>query len=464
MAAVNAFNQALTRIGFNVDTTEAIIDEGFDTLETLATVDEKDIDAMIKNVRDTRRELGADAEGAVTFPFLAIKRLKAMRFWATELVRTGRPLNAGLFHGAEITTAVNRYSTDAMRSEIEKDEDPDKPGELSDLTKWEVFWERWCTYASRLRGAAKCPLTYIFRDRAIPDPADFVGDYDSHDDFLVAVTVLGGAWYDLDNRRIYDEFKILVLKGPGWTFIKAFDKYKDGRNAILTLKRQCEGTSAVQTRKASAYAKIASAKYSGQKRNFTFDQYVEIHQAAYNTLADLDEAVPETKKVTDFLAGIGDPRLANAKDLILGDPTKLQNFEACQQYLKTLVYNKATQDKHERNVSGLTNTNGTKRKGKRGGPAKGDISTRSYSKEEWAKLTDEQRNKIRTLRAAKKTKLLANIGDGRQPGSNVSSITQSTGDATQPTNNNNTNNNTGQLDAATQVTNGSANRQGVGRG
>ncbi len=57
MAAVNAFNQALMRVSFNVDTTEAIIDEGFDTLETLATVDEKDIDSMIKNIRNTRREL-----------------------------------------------------------------------------------------------------------------------------------------------------------------------------------------------------------------------------------------------------------------------------------------------------------------------------------------------------------------------------------------------------------------------
>jgi len=463
MAAVNAFNQALTCIGFNVDTTEAIIDEGFNTLETLATVDEKDIDAMIKNIRDTRREQGDDAEGAVTFPFLAIKRLKAMRFWATEIVRTGRQLNAGLFHGAEITTAVNRYSTEAIRVEIDKDEDPDKPGELSDLTKWEVFWERWCTYSSRLRGAAKCPLTYIFRDKAIPDPDDFITDYETHDDYLVAVTVLGGAWYDLDNRRIYDEFKGLVLKGPGWTFIKAFDRYKDGRNAVLTLKRQCEGTSAVQTRKASAYAKIASAKYSGQKRNFTFDQYVEIHQAAYNTLADLEEAVPETKKVKDFLAGIGDPRLANAKDLILGDPAKLQNFELCQQYLKTLVYNKATQDTHERNISGLTNTNNNnnKRKGKRGGNPKGDICTRSYSKEEWAKLTDEQREKIRTLRAAKKTKLLANLGGGHQTGSNVSSITQGTGDNAQQHANNN---NATPADAATQVTKGSVNRQGAGRG
>jgi len=117
------------------------------------------------------------------------------------------------------------------------------------------------------------------------------------------------------------------------------------------------------TKKASAYAKISSAKYSGQKRNLTFDQYVEMHQVAYNTLAELNEAVPETKKVADFLARITDTKLSTAKDLILGDPAKSGNFEACQQYLKTLVYNKATQDTHEWNVSGVQGGNG-KGKGK----------------------------------------------------------------------------------------------------
>jgi hypothetical protein len=78
-----------------------------------------------------------------------------------------------------------------------------------------------------------------------------------------------------------------------------------------------------------------------------------MHQEAHNTLADLDEPVPETKKVTDFLAGITDVRLSNAKDLILGDTQKLQNFELCQQYLKTLVYNKTTQEKHEHQVSDI---------------------------------------------------------------------------------------------------------------
>ncbi len=235
--------------------------------------------------------------------------------------------------------------------------------------------------------------------------------YEDHDARLVATTSLQGDWFTLDNHRVYDKFKALVLKGPGWSFIKQFDHLKDGRNAVLTLRPQCEGTSAIQTRKASSYAKILAAKYSGQRHNFTFDQYVDIHQAAYNTLAELDEAVPETKKVADFLAGISDPRLATAKDLTLGDTAKLGDFEACQQYLKALVYNTATQDTHERNVSGLQSGN-PKGNGKRNGKKRqgssksnaGDVTARSYTRDEWMKVTKEQREKICTLQAAKRNK------------------------------------------------------------
>jgi hypothetical protein len=229
-----------------------------------------------------------------------------MRNWATELVHTQRQLNAGLFTGALITNAVAHFALEWLRADTQEGEVPDKPSELSDLSKWETFWERWKTYLSRIRGAAKCPLSHAIRDHDQVTEEHHNATYEDHDAPLVATTALEGDWFSLDNHRVYDEFKALVLKGPGWSFIKTYDCLKDGRNAVLTLRRQCEGTSAIQTRKAYAYAKIASAKYSGQKRNFTFNQYLEIHQAAYNTLAELDEAVPETKKVADFLAGISD--------------------------------------------------------------------------------------------------------------------------------------------------------------
>ncbi len=140
---------------------------------------------------------------------------------------------------------------------------------------------------------------------------------------------------------------------------------------------------------------------------------MEIHQAAYNTLTELNEGVPETKKVTDFLAGITDPRLATAKDLILGDTAKLGDFEACQQFLK--------------NVSGLqTNSpkgGGKRQEGKRKriGSDKSnanDVTTHSYTREEWQKLSMEQRDKIRALRTARRNKAI-----DKPMGRNASSLT-----------------------------------------
>ena len=171
-----------------------------------------------------------------------------------------------------------------------------------------------------------------------------IANYNDHDERLINTTTLAGPWFELDNQQTYEQFKALVLKGSECSFIKAYDRTRNGRGAVLALHGQCEGTLAIQC-KASAYAKIALVHYSGQKRTFTFDNYVKAHQEAHNTLANLNEPVPETKQVMDFLAGITDSRLANAKDLILGEVQKLQNFKLCQQYLKMLVYNKTTQEK-----------------------------------------------------------------------------------------------------------------------
>jgi hypothetical protein len=407
MAQLNAFNAALLRCGFNADSADAITGEGFDTLEVLADVEEEDIDSMIKNIRETRRAQGAQAQGNVTFPFLVIRCLKAMHSWPGEFKRTDRALSAGLFAGAIITTAVLRHSLDAMRAMTQEDEDITKPKELMDLTSWEKFWEQWRSYMGRLRGAAKCPLLYVFKDHQLVDPTMHQVQYNDHDKCLVNTTSLTGPWFEVDNHRVYDKFKALVLKGPGWSFIKAYDRAKNGRGAVLALRRQYKGTSAVQSRKALAYAKIRSASYSRQKRTFTFDNYVEAHQEAHNTLADLNEPVPKTKKVTDFLAGITDSRLSNAKDLILGDMQKLQSFKICQQYLKTVVYNKSTQEKHERQISGLDRQRdgGKVRRTSDASPGKtSGMTARTYTREELSILSKEEREKVKELRKLRKTK------------------------------------------------------------
>ena len=93
----------------------------------------------------------------------------------------------------------------------------------------------------------------------------------------------------------------------GWSYIKRFENACDGHGAVLALRQQCEGGSSLLTRKNQAYASLKGSAYRGPRKSYTYQQYVALHQDAHNELEDCNEAVPETKKVTDFLAGISCP-------------------------------------------------------------------------------------------------------------------------------------------------------------
>ena len=56
----------------------------------------------------------------------------------------------------------------------------------------------------------------------------------------------------------------------------------------------------------------------------------------------LKEPIPETKKVSDFLAGIQGGVLATSRDLALGDPVKYATFESVQQSLMLAALTRQT--------------------------------------------------------------------------------------------------------------------------
>ena len=66
-----------------------------------------------------------------------------------------------------------------------------------------------------------------------------------------------------------------------------------------------------------------------------------------------------------------------------------------------LVYNKTTQECHERQISGLKQVN--KNNKRTGNDEKySSITACTYSREEWSKLSNKQREKIKELRTRKK--------------------------------------------------------------
>ena len=400
-APATAFRNALTRMGINLPTRTAIIENGFITVHDLVSVQDKDLDKLPKHL-EAWRVPGAPPNAQVRIPFLSLTKLKALRYWvlAQRCIGVDNP-NANDFTDEVITETLARMKADGDYKLATEDTDIRKPEKLADLAKWTKFWELLTTYLGRVKGAALTPLSYLVREHEEVTPAHHDAVYQSLQERLIATTALNGTHFELDNRTLYDEFKPLVVDGPGWSFIKKFDKSKDGRGAVLALKSQAEGTSAKLTRKQAAYASIASSAYLGPRKGFTFATYVTLHQSAHNELLDLDEPVSESKKVTDFLKGIRDPSLNTGKSIVLGDPSKLGDFEECQQYLSTVVQNMSAQMKSERQVSSAATDGG----GSRGGSSLVDrIKGGAYSDEQFRALSSEDKRRVQKYREEAKKK------------------------------------------------------------
>ena len=161
--------------------------------------------------------------------------------------------------------------------------------------------------------------------------------YDSIDEELVTTVILAGDNYEHDNHLLFDHLCGWLREGPAWPFMQLHARTMNGRAAFFAVKAQAEGQAALTSRRARAYSSIQTARFTGRS-HFSFDAYILRHQKAHNELFALDEVILETKKVQeDFLSGITDPSYDTAKTLVCGDNTKLESFEACQQFLKTVA-------------------------------------------------------------------------------------------------------------------------------
>jgi hypothetical protein len=147
---------------------------------------------------------------------------------------------------------------------------------------------------------------------------------------------------------------------------------------------------------------IATARYTGKPR-YSFDSYIARHQKAHNELFVLGEVLSESKKVQDFLCSIEDSSFSTFNGIVLGDNTKLENFELCQQYLKTcsnvLQTAQATSNKHTvASTSSFKAKGGGNRKNNNKGSLTGPNEPPHYghyTNEEYRALTANQHLKLK---------------------------------------------------------------------
>ncbi len=182
----------------------------------------------------------------------------------------------------------------------------------------------------------RIPLAYVIREDEAPPPNQV---YQSEHHRLISITPLLGIEFEEDNGKVFDLLKSWTLNGPAWTWMRAYNATRNGRQAWIALIAHFEGDAQRDRVKDHAYAAISSARYFGDRKKFSFETYVTIHQESYSDLEQYGEIISEEKRVRDLLTGIKDnsPATSAAKGTILATPNLWNSFSNAVTHLSTTL-------------------------------------------------------------------------------------------------------------------------------
>jgi hypothetical protein len=133
-------------------------------------------------------------------------------------------------------TALNQVQKMHQQAEdnarMDKEVVAKAPDKFKTGTAWKVFAEATETYLGQLLGSGRILLSYITWRIELPDP-DIV--YQKDLECLIAIAPLVGDAFQRDNAKVYRIIKQLIIKGPGRSYIRPYDKANDRRRAWLAL-------------------------------------------------------------------------------------------------------------------------------------------------------------------------------------------------------------------------------------
>jgi hypothetical protein len=151
------------------------------------------------------------------------KRLKMLRYYLLHLQRIQRPMVIAQATLARITIC---YRLKEAEDEVE---DIDLPTKLSRVDKVREVLEDIDNYLLRKLGASGLPLAYIVRE-SVALPADDPGyGLPSTLEEMVTRGPHTGAFYEIDNKEVWQVVRHVTHGGPGWSWVQSYQRMCNGR-------------------------------------------------------------------------------------------------------------------------------------------------------------------------------------------------------------------------------------------
>ena len=174
-----------------------------------------------------------------------------------------------------------------------------------------------------------------------------------------------------DNQIIYQEFLYMLGNLSFWVHSKAAAKTKDGRLSYRRIYQQIFGVNALAICDAACDSKIRSLEYTGDRNNFNWDRYTNLHVDQHNVKSSLATHgftdYNDAQKVRYLIDGIKTANIETCIETITTNDALREDFgRATRHIMDFLVIQKARNPNH--NISGVsTGRGGGGEKSGRGG-------------------------------------------------------------------------------------------------
>ena len=400
--------QVLVLMGFTVLGADAMTTDGLSSWEELSLQTDSDIESVCKSIRKP-----GGGEDGVPVAHTAESNTKLLCYYLRHQKRRSLAPNHTNM------TLVNIRRLRPLRDQ-EKDHKEPKAPEIDDKD-WPRTIESIEEYLAECLGVTKIPLAYVIRDTIEPVDAPAAG-WPTHQHEMIgrspivvnaqAVPVVYTEHYMTDNTTVWSKIAAMTRDHECWTYVRSFQRAKDGRSAFKALHTHFLGVNNVDTLSTNAWSKLNNTRYHGEKRNFTFERYVRIHTDQHAILKGLEahghHTLDERSKVRLLMAGIKTPALDTVRVTIMSNAVMRSNFVQASGLYKDFIDQMNT-DKKDREITiaavGTDKKHGPAPALKRGVTVKPDMSVedRYYTKEEYASMSAAKKYGLKLKRSTRDT-------------------------------------------------------------
>ena len=416
---ITAFFEANDQMAIPAATRPGLDMEGISDVTDLEDFTEDDLKQVAQNLRKPAGMMADPNNPNVQIPQApyvlgakSLKRLKIAAIAVSYYSMINRPLTPQNVHYENCL--IDFYEQWENLLKKGEDNEPDTPRITRTLPiiKWTEAFEE---FLHQVLGVQSVPLSYIIRLRAdvdpTPSPLAFNRAYsDEHGSVageLIARTSHQTVHYTSDNQRVYQYIEEATRETKYHSSIAPFSRRKDGRGAWNALMAQYAGKDKWQKELDKQENFLHTRVWKGNS-TFSLESFIMQRRTAHISMQRCAEHVPyqvpdERTRVMHLLNGIktSDAELLSAIAVIKSDDRPGGRIEQFENTAAFLVRFDPVVQKRQRAGAGVRQHQVASIDIKKG-VGKSGVALRYHSKDEYRRLTNEQKLELKEWRLSKK--------------------------------------------------------------